>query len=221
MDYLVVDNHEIPYIITKKKNKNTYFYFRNEGYIQINLSRYQSKKVVLNYLKNNSAKFIKKLNDSTTPTIDSSKEFLYLGSVFQISIEKQDYLCLDPESDIVHTPTSDLNSPVIINFYKTQMISIINRLVLKYIENPYVDISNVTYKTRYTTSRHGSCNAMKRRINLNLNLVKYDEKFIEYVFLHEITHLKHQNHGPDFYELFEKLCPNYKEIRKEFKKIYR
>ena len=61
MDYLTVDNYDIPYKIEKKKNKNTYFYFKQEGYIQINLSRYQSKKIVLNYLKENSDRFIKKL----------------------------------------------------------------------------------------------------------------------------------------------------------------
>ena len=221
MEYLRVNNYDIPYVITKKKNKNTYFYFRNEGYIQINLSRYQSKKIVINYLKENSDKFIKKLQSTTIDTIDHTKEFLYLDKVYIINIVAQDFLSLDFENAVVRIPTSDLNSLIIKDFYKREMMSIINRLVSKYMDNSHVDISNVIYKTRYTTSRHGSCNAKKRRINLNLNLVKYDPKFIEYVFLHEIAHLTHQNHGHLFYELFEKLCPNYKTLRKEFKKIYR
>lgn len=220
MKYLKVKNYDIPYVITKKNNKNTYFYFKKQGYIQINLSKYQTKKVILEYIENNSDKFIKKLKKSTINPIDETKEFLYLGHVYMISIEKQDSVILDTENDVIHTPTSDLNSPRIKEFYKREMMSIINKLAAKYMDNPYIDIANVTYRTRYTSSRHGSCNASKRKINLNLNLVKYDPKFIEYVFLHEIAHLKHQNHGAGFYDLFEKLCPNYKVLRKELNKVY-
>ena len=46
-------------------------------------------------------------------------------------------------------------------------------------------------------------------------------KYIEYVFLHEITHLLVQNHSKDYYNLFEKLCPNYKQTRNELKELTR
>lgn len=221
MNYLTVDNFKIPYNITKKKNINTYFYFKKEGYIQINLSKYQSKKIILEYIKENSDKFIEKLKSTTIEVLDETENFLYLGSIYKIIIGPQEVLIIDDVNGLVHTPTNDLNSLVIKEFYKLGMMSIIKILVSKYMDNPFVDISNVHYQTRYTTSRHGSCNANKRRINLNLNLVKYDPKFIEYVFLHEISHLSHQNHGPMFYDLFQKLCPNYKALRKEMKKTYR
>lgn len=221
MNYLTVDNYDIPYQIEKKKNKNTYFYFRKEGYIQINLSRYQSKKVVLNYIKEHSDKFINKLKSTTTEIIDPTKDFLLLGTTYTISIHDLETLNFDTVNKVVYTPTSDINNPIIKDFYKQEMMSIINDLSIKYMDNPYIDISNIVYQTRYTTSRHGSCNAKKRKVNLNLNLIKYDPKFIEYVYLHEITHLTHQNHGPNFYDLFRKLCPNYKELKKEFKNIYR
>ena len=42
--------------------------------------------------------------------------------------------------------------------------------------------------------------------------------YTEYVFLHEIAHLVYPNHSKDYYNLLEKLCPNYKEVRKELKK---
>ena len=101
------------------------------------------------------------------------------------------------------------------------MLETIRQLHQQYKDNEYVDLSSVKYKTRYTNTRHGSCNASRKTINLNLYLVQYERKYIEYVYLHEIAHLKHQNHSVKYYDLLEKLCPNYKQLRKELKRIYR
>ena len=48
-------------------------------------------------------------------------------------------------------------------------------------------------------------------------LIKYSEKAIRYVILHELCHIKHMNHSKEFWKLVEKYMPEYKEIQKEFK----
>jgi predicted metal-dependent hydrolase len=37
------------------------------------------------------------------------------------------------------------------------------------------------------------------------------ENVVNYVLLHELAHLKHPNHSKKFWDLVEKVCPNYKE----------
>lgn len=69
---------------------------------------------------------------------------------------------------------------------------------------------------RLTHSQRWSCTS-DQCISLNLNLVHLPTKFIKYVIIHEVCHLKHKNHGVRFRELVEKLCPNHKQIRKELK----
>ena len=66
-------------------------------------------------------------------------------------------------------------------------------------------------------SRWGSCTS-KGRITISSELIKLDEKFTEYVIIHELCHLKHHNHGKDFYRLLEQLVPDYKAIRRELRK---
>jgi hypothetical protein len=66
-------------------------------------------------------------------------------------------------------------------------------------------------------SRWGSCTS-KGRITISSELIKLDEKFTEYVIIHELCHLKYHNHGKDFYRLLGELVPDYKEIRKEMRK---
>lgn len=221
MKYITLQNKEIPYQIAKKKNKNTYFYFKSEGYIQINLSTYQTEKEAVRFIIDNQDKFLRKLEKISFPQVVNPNEFLLLGQAFNVNIVDVNEVEIDSEKSQIYIPTTDMKNPVVKYFYKQEMLYVIEMLKAKYQDNKYIDISNVTYSTRYAKTRHGSCNAAKRRINLNLYLIKYDFKYIEYVFLHEITHLKHQNHGPKFYELLEKLCPKYKQLRKELREIYR
>lgn len=62
----------------------------------------------------------------------------------------------------------------------------------------------------------GSCSS-KKNITINLELIKYSEKAIKYVILHELCHLKYMNHSKEFWNLVQKYMPDYKQIKKEFK----
>lgn len=70
-------------------------------------------------------------------------------------------------------------------------------------------ISHVSIKTMNT--RWGSCNSKKGYINLSTRLIHKPLKAIEYVILHELTHLKFPHHQESFYEHIKKLMPDYKE----------
>ena len=51
----------------------------------------------------------------------------------------------------------------------------------------------------------------KRGITLNLELIRAPRECIEYVIIHELCHLLHLNHGPEFYNLLEQLLPDWME----------
>lgn len=71
---------------------------------------------------------------------------------------------------------------------------------------------------RTMKSRWGSCSG-KGVITLSTELIKLNPRFLDYVILHELCHLKHHNHGPGFYELLSVICPGWKEVRKELREI--
>ena len=48
-----------------------------------------------------------------------------------------------------------------------------------------------------------------------MQLAKKEEKIVEYVVLHEMSHLKYMNHSKEFWKIVEKYMPNYKEYRKK------
>ncbi|HPI69453.1 MAG TPA: SprT family zinc-dependent metalloprotease [Bacteroidales bacterium] len=71
--------------------------------------------------------------------------------------------------------------------------------------------------TKRLKSRWGSCST-RGRITINSELIKLEMRFLEYVIIHELCHLKYHNHGKDFYRLLEQIVPDYKIVRQELRK---
>ena len=64
-------------------------------------------------------------------------------------------------------------------------------------------------------SNWGSCSS-KGNINLNMRLVLLPERLQDYVILHELCHLRHQNHGQAFHALLDSLIGGKeKELQRE------
>lgn len=68
---------------------------------------------------------------------------------------------------------------------------------------------------KWVKTMWGSCNKKDKKIMLNGQLVAMDKKYLDYVILHELTHLKYSNHGEKFKNFMTKYMPNWKEIRRE------
>ncbi len=63
-------------------------------------------------------------------------------------------------------------------------------------------------------SRWGSCMVQKQEIHISHRLQGAPLLLLEYVVIHELCHLKEPNHGPRFWRLVMKACPDYKERRR-------
>ena len=61
---------------------------------------------------------------------------------------------------------------------------------------------------KHNTSNWGSCSS-KGNINLNLNLMRVPAPLQDYILLHELTHLRHPNHGPHFHAELERLLADH------------
>ncbi len=61
--------------------------------------------------------------------------------------------------------------------------------------------------------RFGSCNT-KGNICFSYRLMLYPKNAIDYVVVHELAHLKHHNHGVEFYKLVKQYIPDYKALEK-------
>lgn len=61
---------------------------------------------------------------------------------------------------------------------------------------------------KHNASNWGSCSS-KGNINLNLNIVRLPRILQDYIMLHELCHLRHQDHGQAFHLLLEHVLTDH------------
>ena len=65
-------------------------------------------------------------------------------------------------------------------------------------------------------TRFGACSS-KGNISYSFRLMSYPEEAIDYVVVHELSHLVEMNHSKAFYKIIESVLPDYKERKKLLK----
>lgn len=71
-------------------------------------------------------------------------------------------------------------------------------------------------KFRKAKRRWGSC-SIKNELSFNTSLVQLPLECIEYIIVHELSHIKHKHHKQDFWLYVQKFMPNFKEYEKILK----
>ena len=98
------------------------------------------------------------------------------------------------------------------------------RRAKKILPSVLVDISR-----RYALN-YNSCSIRSQRtiwgscshagdISLNLKLLFCPVNLVEYVIVHELCHVKHHDHSPDFWLSVAACLPNYKQLIAELRKV--
>lgn len=216
--------------ITYKKVKNLKLSISNDGSINITSPIGVSQKEIHNLLelkKNWIQKHQQRI--SQNQKFDYGKYSLKHGSsVYFLGRELTVQLVESKQNIVTETDnvvSFHLNQSVINNhefklellekFYRDRADIILNNLVAKYLKITNQEIERVTIKK--TKTRWGSCNYVKKTINLNFNLVLRDIDAIEYVVLHEIAHLTHPNHSREFYAYIHNYMPDWKVRERKLK----
>lgn len=91
----------------------------------------------------------------------------------------------------------------------------LSRIIPKYMTE-WEDIINVkadSWYIRDMKTRWGTCNVSTKRICLNLQLVKKDPVYLEYVIVHELVHLKEKSHNHVFKAYMDQYLPNWRKLR--------
>ena len=95
-----------------------------------------------------------------------------------------------------------------LNLYTQEIEKMHTKIFKKYnIELPTIKIKKM--KTMW-----GNCNPFKKIVTFNEYLFKANLLGIQYVILHEMTHLLYPKHNNDFYDFLTIHMPNWKERKK-------
>lgn len=71
------------------------------------------------------------------------------------------------------------------------------------------------WQTKYMVTKWGTCNTEKKRLWFNVQLAQKPLECLDYIILHELTHLVSRKHDKVFIAHMDRFMPDWRERRKE------
>lgn len=103
----------------------------------------------------------------------------------------------------------DKNVKKLHSFLKQKFSYKFEQSLNKWAKTMNLDYKNLTIKTMIR--KWGVCYPQTEKIVLNTKLIHFNPTVLEYVIIHELSHLVHHNHSKPFWYHVEKYMPNYRE----------
>lgn len=212
MEY-VIDNKVYEVVIIKKKNKNTYIRVKDDMKIYVTTNYLTSKRYIKNLLDDNYNYLVKMINNMCKKN-EKKDLFFYLGNSYDI-IFVNDLKKVDVDSNNYVIYASDIKQ---LNRWYNKVIKDTFMERFTYIYNIFDEVNVMpSLKIRKMKSRWGVYNRVKHSVTLNSELIKYNIRCLDYVIVHELSHVIHFDHSKKFWSLVSKYSSNYKDIKKELK----
>ena len=207
------NNIDYNIIIEKKKtNRNTYIRVNKDLDILVTTNYFTTDKAILKLVEDNKEKIIKMIDHQLIKN-DNNEGFLYLGKKYDIVYV--DYTDISfGESKVFLNKKLDIDK-----WYKAEAKVLFKERLDYWYNNFSRSIPYPSLRIRKMTSRWGVCNTKLKIVTLNLELIKRDIKYLDYVIVHELSHLIHANHSKNFWNLVEENIGDYKKYRKEMKEF--
>ncbi len=218
----------IEYVLIRKRIKNLYIQIK-DGKVIVKAPIRLSTEKIESMLKSKEAWIKKKINNvKETRDINlKEKDYIYiLNNKVDIKYEylnvSKIIVKLDEKKCIIYVPNGQVIDDELYKKIEIKLYNELKDIAVRYISQAmekYIKMTSLTPKeiqVRRFKSIWGNCSS-KKVIKINEKIIHYGIKQIEYVCLHEITHLKYMNHKKEFWSHIKKYMPDYKEAVKELK----
>ena len=111
----------------------------------------------------------------------------------------------------------DKKQSVLDEWYRDQLKDEISLLIQKWA--PHMGVGAPTFIARKMKTKWGSCTPAAKSIRINLELAKKPPECLEYIVVHELTHLLEPTHNSRFIALMTKFMPKWRFYRDELNRL--
>ena len=206
-----LDGKTFEVVIEKKNNKNLYIRVKEDEKIYVTCNYLTSKAMIKKVLDQN-INTLRKMVKHIEFQNKKSNKFFYLGNSYDIIINEN-----INEVAILNGKIYTKDLKMLDKWYKEETIKVFDDRFVYIFNHFNENIKSPILKIRNMKTRWGVYNKKNHTITLNSKLIEFDISKIDYVIVHELSHIIHFNHSKEFWSLVGKYVPNYKEIRKEMK----
>ena len=210
---LTYNGRDYDIVIEKKKGqKNTYIRVKKDLKVTVTTNYFTTNKFIENLIRDNYDRICKMI-DFQEVKVKNNTGFNYLGRKYVVVYcDRDDIEFIDNKVYMSHDFDID-------KWYKKQAKKLFLERLNYYYDNFTRKIPYPKLRIRKMTSRWGVCNVNSHIITLNLELMKRDTKYLDYVIVHELSHLIHGDHSNRFWALVEDNMSDYKKYREEMKEF--
>lgn len=226
MEKIIINNIEIE--LTKKNIKNLHLSVHPpDGRVKISAPQYMDTDTIrlfaiskLSWIRKQQKKFINQERQPEREYVSGESHYFlgqrYLLNVIYtnkrkqgVEIRNKKYIDLYVREN---TPKY-LRERAMTEWYRRELKKLIPTIIAKW--EPIIGVEVNEFGVKKMKTRWGSCNPKAKRIWLNLELVKKSPTCIEYVVVHEMTHLLERKHNERFIAYMDKFLPNWRAIKAE------
>ncbi len=176
----------------------------------------------LGWIRDQQAKLLAQARETPRRFIERESHYLW-GRRYLMTVEYQQ---AKPSVRLDHKritltvrPGSDgeKRAKVIHDWHKSLLHTVVPPLIRKW--ETKLKVRVVGYFLQRMKTKWGSCNHQAGHIRLNTELVKKPKDLLEYVIVHEMTHLLEPTHSDRFAAILDGHYPSWREARAELNEL--
>ena len=221
---ICLKGQETAYLLKRSARRTLGLRIDREG-LTVSAPLKMPEKMIEGLLREKSGWILRKIEEAKPPPSREWKEgeslpFLGRNLLLRVSGSSREEMeiRIDGECLLVFLPDPSRVQAIVESWYKRQALEFFADRIMHYcprlnVAAPKLFLSNA--KTRW-----GSCNS-RREIRLNWRLLCMEPEIIDYVVVHELSHLIEMNHSKAFWNTVESVYPSYECARKELRRIAR
>lgn len=177
----------------------------------------------LPWIRRQQSRLLKQVRQSLREMVDGESHFLW-GQRYRLKVVERPgkgmirlrgsstmELCVPPNTG------RDRREVILTEWYREHLKATVPELIDKW--QPILGIELGSWGVRKMKTRWGSCNPKTGKIWLNLELAKKPPRSLEYILVHELTHLVERRHNDRFVSLLDAYMPQWRTYRDELNEL--
>ena len=154
--------------------------------------------------------------------LDRESHYVW-GKRYLLKVAEQDappHVVIKHSALVLHVrPGADdaKKQSVLDEWYRQQLKDETRSLIAQWA--PHMGVTAPTFTARKMKTKWGSCTPAARHILINLELAKKPRECLEYIVVHELTHLLEPTHNSRFIALMTQFMPKWRFYRDELNRL--
>lgn len=217
---------QIAFSLDYKERKSLTIKVHPDSRVEVIAPKSAEEKVVLNKVREKAPWILKQIAQfnsyrPATPTrrFVNGETHLYMGRQYRLKVIKKTINSIKVYNGWIHMQALRIAATSLVvqlyKWYTDRARIIFNEILAKVMPRfKRYGVLAPDIIIRKMSKRWGSCTS-SGKIILNTELIRASRPCIEYVIIHELCHLVHRNHSKTFYNLLNRLMPDWEKWKRK------